>query len=165
MTTRMNARMSAEKKKRINALDVIIVLAVLASIVAFFLRGRIISFFTDEASGIVTYSFTVTDVETETAAYLAAGQMLYGESGEAFGKVLSVTQSAGTDTLMLTDGHAVEVQNGKTDLVGTVTAIGYGGSGFVYLADGTLLIPGGTLCVTTGGAVFTLQITDVQIIE
>jgi hypothetical protein len=35
--------------------------------------------------------------------------------------------------------------------------------GFIYLADGTLLVPGGEITVFTREAVFTLQITGVQI--
>jgi hypothetical protein len=49
------------------------------------------------------------------------------------------------------------------ELSGTVSAVGYSVDGFIYLADGTLLVPGGEITVFTREAVFTLQITGVQI--
>ena len=63
---------------------------------------------------------------------------------------------------ILADGNAVSVKNGTLDLSGTVTATGYTVGEFVYLSDGTLLVPGGTLTVSTGEAVYTLTLTDVD---
>lgn len=150
-------------KKRINLLDVVIVLVVIAAVAAFFLRGRIQALFKEEANNIITYSYVVTDVEEDTAAFLQAGETLFDESGKELGEVLSAVCSDATDAELLPDGRAVEVKNGKTEISGAVSAKGYEANGFVYLEGGILLIPGGTLTVYTVDAVFTLQITDVQV--
>ncbi|MBO7157878.1 MAG: hypothetical protein J6W31_04670 [Clostridia bacterium] len=155
--------MENAKKKRINFLDVLIVLAVLLAIAAFFMRGKILSFFREEATYVVTYSFVAEDLEAEQAAYLASGTSLYNGAGEKMGETLSVNRSAATDPHVLADGHTVYVQNGDVELSGTVSAVGYSVDGFIYLADGTLLVPGGEITVFTREAVFTLQITGVQI--
>lgn len=155
--------METTKKKRINALDILIVLVVLLAIAAFFLRGKILSFFEEEATCVVTYSFVAHDLEKEHAAYLQAGDILYNAAGEKSGDVLSAARSAATDPCILADGHTVEVQNGDLDLAGTVSAVGYSVDGFIYLADGTLLVPGGTVTVFTASAVFTLEVTGVHI--
>jgi hypothetical protein len=155
--------MENAKKKRINFLDVLIVLAVLLAIAAFFMRGKILSFFREEATYVVTYSFVAEDLEAEQAAYLASGTSLYNGAGEKMGDTLSVNRSEATDPHVLADGHTVYVQNGDVELSGTVSAVGYSVDGFIYLADGTLLVPGGEITVFTREAVFTLQITGVQI--
>ena len=155
--------METTKKKRINVLDVIIVLAVILAVAAFFMRGKILSFFEEDATCVVTYSFVAEDLESEHAAYLSAGTLLYNGEGEKTGDVLSVSRSAATDPHVLADGHIAYVQNGDLDLSGTVSAVGYSVDGFIYLADGTLLVPGGEITVFTGDAVFTLRVTGVQI--
>lgn len=155
--------MKTNEKKRMNALDVVIVLAIIASVAAFLLRGRIQAIFKEEASSIVTYSFVVTDVEETTMWSLRTGRALYSETGADAGKVLSVLYLDATDTQRLSDGREVEVKNGLSDLSGAVSATGYESDGFVYLEGGILLIPGGTLTVSTGDAIFTLQITNVQV--
>lgn len=160
---------TTEKKrfnaKRFNALDVAIVLTVLLAVVAFFMRGRLEALFAEEADRVITYSYAVTDVEEETAAYLRAGSVLYTASGQEIGEVLTVTSADAADTEMLSDGRTVEVKNGLFDLSGTVTANGYEAQGFVYLECGQILVPGQTVTVTTGDAVFVLQITQVQIAD
>lgn len=157
--------MEKTKKKRITVLDVLIVLAILLAVAAFFARGKILAFFQDDATCVVTYSFTATDLKSEHAAYLKAGGVVYNESGEKTGDVLTVSRSAATDTLTLANGHTVEVKNGDMDIAGTVSATGYAVDGFIYLADGTMLVPGETVTVFTGEAVFVLQITGVHIVE
>ena len=154
--------MEKTKKRRINALDVLIVLLIAAMIAAFVFRGQILSVFEEEKSEVVTYSFEITDVEKTHAGYLAKDSTLYNGKGQSVGKVLSVTAVDGTDEQILADGNAVSVKNGTLDLSGTVTATGYTVGEFVYLSDGTLLVPGGTLTVSTGEAVYTLTLTDVD---
>jgi hypothetical protein len=154
--------MENAKKKRINALDVLIVLLIAAMIAAFFFRGQILSFFEEEETEVVTYSFVITDVEREHAAYLKKDCVLYNGGGESVGKVLAVVAAEATDDMLLADGNAVQVKNGSLDLSGTVTATGYTVGEFVYLADGTLLVPGGTVTVSTGEAIYTLTVTDVE---
>ncbi len=157
--------MEKTKKKHITALDVLIVLVILLAIAAFFVRGKILAFFQDDATCVVTYSFVVTDLKSEHAAYLKAGGILYNESGEKIGDVLAVNRSAATDTVTLANGYTVEVKNGDMDIAGTVSATGYEADGFIYLGDGTMLVPGETVTVFTGEAVFVLQITGVHIVE
>lgn len=154
--------MENTKKRRINALDVLIILLILAMITAFFFRGRILSVFEEEETEVVTYSFLLTDVEKEHAAYLQEDGMLYNGAGAFVGQVLTLTVSDGADDQVLDNGKTVQVKNGNLDLTGTVTASGYTAGEFIYLSDGTLLIPGGTLTVSTGEAVYTLTITSVE---
>lgn len=154
--------MEKTKKSRINALDVLIVLLIAAMITAFIFRGQILSVFEEEETEVVTYSFVVTHVEKERAAYLTKDCTLYNSKGQSVGTLLAVTVTDGTDAQVLADGNAVQVKNGFLDLSGTVTATGYTVGEFVYLADGTLLVPGGTVTVTTGEAIYTLTLTDVE---
>ena len=154
--------MEKTKKKRINALDVLLVLLIAAMIIAFIFRGQILAIFEENETEVVTYAFVITDVEKEHAAYLKADSSLYNKSGAFVGTVLEVTVTDGTDEKTLSDGHAVKVKNGLTDLTGTVTASGYTVGDFVYLSDGTLLVPGGTVSVSTGEAVYTLTLTKVD---
>ncbi len=157
--------MEKTKKKRINFLDVLIVLVIILAITAFFLRGKLLAFFEEDSSCVVTYSFAVEDLDGNHAAYLAAGTVLFNQSGEKTGDVLTVSRTAATDSLVLADGHTVEVQNGDVDIAGTVSATGYAAGSFIYLADGTMLIPGNSITVFTGEAVFVLRITGVHIVE
>ncbi len=157
--------MENAKKKRINVLDVLIVLVILLAIAAFFLRGKILAFFEEESTCVVTYSFVTTDLEKEHAAFLQSGYVFYNASGEKNGDILSVSKTPATDPHLLADGHTVQVQNGDVDATGTVSAVGYQADGFIYLEDGTKLVPGGRITVFTGDAVFVLQITGVHIVE
>ncbi len=157
--------MKTTEKKRFNALDVVIVVIVLAAVAAFFLRGQFATLFKKEADHIVTYSYRVTDVREEIAASLKAGSMLYVESGKSAGEVLTVTSTDATDPQMLSDGQIVFVENGLVDLEGTVSANGYKSDGFVYLECGLLLVPGKTVTLSTGDALFALQIVQVEIVE
>ncbi len=150
---------------RFNALDVVIVLLVAAAVAAFCLRGRVSRFFAEEGSHVITYTFAVIDVEDVTAASLKAGVSLFSTSGVSVGEVLTCGSSAASDEQLLPDGRTVEVLNGLTDLTGSVTATGYSSDGFVYLDGGILLVPGGTLVVSTGDALFTFRITAVSVSE
>lgn len=155
--------MEKTKKRRINALDVLLILLIAAMIAAFVFRGQILSVFKEEETKIVTYSFVVTDVEKEHASYLKKDQALYNPSGAEAGTILTVTVEDAMDEQTLSDGHTVQVKNGALDLAGTVTAVGYTVGEFVYLADGTLLIPGGTIEVSTGEALYTLTVTSAKV--
>ena len=154
--------MEKTKKRRINALDVLLVLLIAAMIAAFVFRGQILSVFEETETEVVTYSFAITDVEKAHASYLKADCTLYNKSGAFVGTVLEVTATDSTDKKTLDDGHTVEVKNGLTDLTGTVTASGYTVGEFIYLSDGTLLVPGGTISVSTGEAIYTLIVTEVE---
>ena len=154
--------MEKTKKRRINALDVLLVLLIAAMIAAFVFRGQILSVFEEEETKVVTYSFAITDVEKEHASYLKKDCVLYNDSGAEVGTVLDVTAADAVDEKTLSDGHTVQVQNGTLDLAGTVTAVGYTVGEFVYLADGTLLSPGGTIVVSTGEAIYTLTVTSAE---
>ncbi len=154
--------METSKKKRINALDVLIVLLLIAMITAFFFREQIYSAFREDENQVVTYSFLLTDVEKEHAAYLKKDCLLYNSAGVSVGQVLTVSATDAEDEKLLDSGKTVQVKNGSLDLTGTVTASGYATESFVYLADGTLLVPGGTLVVSTGDAIYTLTITSVE---
>lgn len=157
--------MKTTEKKRFNILDVVIVLVVIAAIAAFFLRGQFAALFQKEAGHVVTYSYRITDVRGEIAAALKAGSELYVESGKSAGKVLTVLSSDATDEQMLSDGQTVLVKNGLVDLEGTISANGYESDGFVYLECGLLLVPGKTVMLSTGDAVFALQIEQVEITD
>ena len=157
--------MSTKTKKRFNALDVVIVLVVIAAVAAFFLRGQFASLFDKKADQIVTYSYRITDVQKETAASLKAGVLLYSESGKEAGEVLTVETSDATDAQTLSDGRTVFVKNGLVDLQGTVTAKGYDADGFVYLECGMLLVPGSVVKISTGDALFWAEIVQVQVAE
>ncbi len=157
--------MKTTEKKRFNVLDVVIVLVIIAAIAAFFLRGRFVSLFQKEADHIVTYSYRITDVRGEVAAALKAGGELYTESGKSAGKVLTVNSADATDERILSDGRTVLVKNGLVDLEGTVSANGYESDGFVYLECGLMLIPGKTAELSTGDAIFALQIVQVEITD
>ena len=157
--------MKTTEKKRFNALDVVIILVVIAAIAAFFLRGQFAELFRKEADHIVTYSYRITDVHQETAASLKAGSVLYAESGKTAGEVLTVVTSDATDERVLSDGQTVYVKNGLVDLQGTISATGYESEGFVYLECGILLVPGKTVMLSTGDALFALEIVQVQIAD
>ncbi len=154
--------MENKKKKRINALDVLLLLLIVGLVTAFFFRGQILSVFEEEETEVVTYSFLLSDVESAHAAYLQKDSTLYNSGGASVGKVLSVTVTDALDEKTLSDGNTVQVKNGFVDLTGTVTATGYTVGEFVYLSDGTLLVPGGTITVSTGDAIYTLTVTDVE---
>lgn len=157
--------MKTTEKKRFNALDVVIVVVILAAIAAFFLRGQFAAMFQKEASHIVTYSYRITDVREEIAASFTAGSALYVDSGKRAGEVLTVNVTDATDAQTLSDGQIVYVKNGLVDLQGTISANGYQTEGFVYLECGLLLVPGKTVTLTTGDALFELEIVQVQIAE
>ncbi|MBQ3003958.1 MAG: DUF4330 family protein [Clostridia bacterium] len=157
--------MKTTEKKRFNVLDVVIVLVIIAAVAAFFLRGQFAAFFRQEAEQVVTYSYRVTDIRGEIASALKAGGELFAESGKSAGKVLTVNAADATDAQTLSDGQTVYVKNGLVDLEGTISANGYESEGFVYLECGLLLVPGKTVVLSTGDALFALQITGVEITD
>ena len=148
---------------RVGALDVLILLLIVAAVAAFFLRGRIQRLFAEEGTSVVTYTFRVTDVEPVTAASMRQGVILYSEDGMPMGEVLVCTSESATDERALPNGQMVKVRNGLSLLSGTVTATGYEVDGFVYLNGGMLLVPGETVYVSTVDAFFALQITGVTV--
>ena len=159
----MSEKMEKRRSFRINALDVLVLLLIVAAVAAFFLRGRVQKLFAEEGTSVVTYTFQVTDVETATAASMQTGVALYSEDGMPMGEVLVCTSDAATDEKTLPGGQMVKVRNGLLTLSGTVTATGYDVDGFVYLNGGVLLVPGETVYVSTVDAFFALQITGVSI--
>lgn len=148
---------------RVGALDVLILLLIVAAVAAFFLRGRIQRLFAEEGTSVVTYTFRVTDVEPATAASMRPNVLLYSEDGMPMGEVLVCTSEIATDERALPNGQMVKVRNGLQLLSGTVTATGYEVDGFVYLNGGVLLVPGETVYVSTVDAFFALQITGVTV--
>lgn len=166
----MNGTNPAGKEKkakreplRINALDVLLLLLIVAAVAAFFLRGRVQTLFAEEGTSVVTYTFEVTNVETATADSLKAGVRLCNEEGTPMGEVLTCTSGEATDEWTLPDGQVVRVRNGLRLLTGTVTATGYEADGFVCLNGGVLLVPGETVYLSTGDAFFAVKITGVGI--
>lgn len=157
--------MNERTKRRINGLDVLVVLLLAAAIAAFCLRGWVRSLFSDGDSHIVTYAYAITDVEPLTADSLQVGTQLYSAEGLPMGEVLTCIRKEATDEQVLSDGRTVRVLNGLLDLSGSVTAVGYLADGFVYLNGGILLVAGGELTVSTGDALFTVRITSVQTSE
>ena len=136
-----------------------------AAIAAFCLRGWVRSLFADGESHIVTYAYTVTNVEPLTADSLQVGTALHSVDGLPMGEVLTCIRSEAADELTLSDGRTIRVLNGLLDLNGSVTAVGYLADGFVYLDGGILLVAGGELTVSTGDALFQIRITGVQTAE
>lgn len=168
----MNGTNAASKKPekktkrepfRINALDVLILLLIVAAIAAFLLRGWVQMLFAEEGTSIVTYTFEVADVEAVTAESLKDGVALYGADGTPMGEVLTCVSDAATDERTLSDGRVVRVRNGRQLLSGTVTATGYMAEGFICLNGGVMLVPGETVYVSTGDAFFAFSITAVTI--
>lgn len=157
--------MNMTQKKRFNSLDVVIVLVVIAAVAAFFLRGQFATLFRKQADHVVTYSYRITDVREEIAASLKTGSELFVESGKSAGEVLTVNTKDATDAQVLSDGQTVYVKNGLVDLEGTVSANGYETDGFVCLECGLLLVPGKTVTLSTGDALFVLEIVQVQLSE
>lgn len=159
----MNEEKAKRRSFRISALDVLILLLIVAAITAFFLRGHVQRLFAEEGTSVVTYTFRVTDVEAATADSMQAGITLYSEDGMPIGEVLTCSSDAATDEKILPNGQVVKVRNGLQLLSGTVTATGYEVDGFVYLNGGVLLVPGETVYASTVDAFFVLQITGVSV--
>lgn len=151
-----------KERRKINALDVALVLLVAAAVAAFLFRGRLLKLFDEEGTQVVTYSFRVSQADPQVASYLTAGTKLLAEDGSSLGEVLVCTSSNAESEETLINGKVVRVVNGKLDLTGSVTAKGFSSGDFITLNNGTLLVPGGTLRVSTGLAVFVLTITAVQ---
>lgn len=148
---------------RFNTLDVLVLLLMVASIAAFFLRGHVQKLFAEEGTSVVTYTFRVTNIEAATAESMRPGVTLYSAEGMPMGEVLACTSNAATDEKVLPSGQIAKVRNGLQDLSGTVTATGYEVDGFVYLNGGLLLVPGETVSVSTMDGFFALLITGVSI--
>lgn len=152
-----------EKRRSISVLDVVIVLLIIAAVVAFIFRGELQKWVSGEADAVVTYEFRVTDLDPLVASNLTVGTKLLASDGSSFGEVLAVVSTAAETPEELTDGTVVGVANGKLDLSGSVTATGYRSGDFACLENGTVLVPGTTLRVSTGKAVFVFTITSVQV--
>ncbi len=157
--------MNERTKRRINALDVLIVLLIAAAIAAFCLRGRVRDLFEDGDSHVVTYAYEIADVEPAVADSIQVGKALYSTDGQPMGDVLTCVRAEATDEQTLADGRTVPVPNGLLDLSGSVTAVGYVTDGFVYLNGGILLVVGNEITLSTQDALFTVRITSVQASE
>lgn len=164
---RPTGKQQAVKKKRepfrINALDILILLLIIAAVAAFVLRERVQMLFAEEGASVVTYTFQVDHVETATAEALKTGTKLCDAEGTSMGEVLACISADSTDTWALPDGKIVDVRNGLLLLSCTATATGYETDGFICLNGGLPLVPGGVLEISTGDAFFTVRITGVSI--
>ena len=152
----------SEKRKRIGAIDIAIILLIAAAVAAFAFRGEIRKWFSEEADRVVTYEFRVENVDPAVAARLNVKTVLLASDGSSLGEVLVCTTESAENSETLTDGTVVGVPNGKLNLTGSVSARGYLSGEFVCLQNGETIVPGGTLRVSTGDAVFELLITSVQ---
>lgn len=150
------------KQKRIGAIDIAILLLIAAAVAAFIFRGTLRKWFAGEADRVVTYEFRVENVDPQVAQRLTVGTKLLASDGSVLGEVLVCNTENALTTETLTDGTEVGVPNGNLTLSGSVSASGYTEGDFIYLQSGALLVPGGTLRVSTVDAVFELVITSVQ---
>lgn len=151
-----------EKKKHIGAIDIALLLLIATAIAAFVFRGSLQKWFAGEADHVITYEFRAENVDPQVAALLTVKTVLLGSDGSKLGEVLVCSTENAVTAETLTDGTIVGVPNGKLTLLGSVSAKGYTAGDFIYLQNGELLVPGGTLRVSTGDAVFELKITSVQ---
>ena len=151
-----------KEKKRINILDILIILVVVLVIVAFFFRSEIRNLFAKKGDAVITFSFEIASVDPQTASGWTAGTKLYDETGNVIGDVLDCRSENAANTEALTDGTVVSVENGRKRITGNVTAKGYINGDFKYLNNGTMLVAGDRMNISTGDMFFEILILSVN---
>ncbi len=154
--------MNETGKKRINALDILMILAVISLIIAFFFRAEIQSLFAQKGNTTMTIAFRMDPADADIAGLFSAGTVLMDADGNEIGEILNVRTADAFTPESLTDGTVVQVANGKQIVTGNLTAKGYLSGEFPYLNNGTMLVAGGRLQVSTGQAFAELEILSVQ---
>ncbi|MBR4467375.1 MAG: DUF4330 family protein [Clostridia bacterium] len=142
--------MKAAGKRRINVLDILLILAVVLLIVAFFFRTEIQKLFAKKGDVTITFSFQLDQADPQIAAGLAAGTVLKDEDGNVIGEILDCRVEEAVDLLSTADGRTVSVANGRKKLTCSVTAKGYVSEDFLYLGNGRMLVSGDRMNVSTG---------------
>lgn len=154
--------MNENGKKHINALDILLILAVVLVIVAFFFRTEIQNLFATKGNETLTISFRLNEVDRQIADQFAAGMKLMDENGNEIGDLLTVLTEDAQTPEALTDGTIVYVPNGKKLITGSITAKGYLSGEFSYLNNGSMVVVGGSLPVSTGTIFVELEIVSVS---
>ncbi|MBO4366838.1 MAG: DUF4330 family protein [Clostridia bacterium] len=154
--------MNETGKKRINALDILLILAVVSLIVAFFFRAEIQNLFAQKGDTTITIAFRMDPADKAVAELFAAGTVLMDAEGNEIGEILNVRIEDAHTAETLTDGTVVQVANGMRIVSGNLTAKGYVTGEFPYLNNGTMLVAGSRLQVSTGPAFAELEILSVQ---
>lgn len=154
------------KKRKVAAVDIFIAVLLLMCIIAvgirIFMGER--AFFTGDAKGEYTVSYTVTGTADEYSNYFSDGTALCLESGEPFGTLSG--NATFTPAEIYTEnsrGESVHgyATDGSVDIKGTVTVSGtMTDSGFL-LNSTTYIAPNMTLTVASADITVTLLITDI----
>lgn len=154
--------MNESGKKRVNALDILLILAVVLLIVAFFFRAETQNLFARKGDTTLTVAFRLEQTDSAVAELFAAGTVLMDAEGNTIGEILNVRVEDAYNTEELTDGTFVQVANGRKNVIGNLTAKGYLSGEFPYLNNGTVLLAGSRLQVSTGQAFAELEIRSVE---
>ena len=176
-----NIKTDQEKNRvKFRALDVVIVVLILASVVGIYFRYNLMDMIVG-SHNLQEYavSFEIKDVQYATKDKFELGnKVYYKSSGEQLGELISVVENSDAvvhptpaNKIVIPDGknEAVEVSypdGTRIDISARMICKGKYSDGVGFLVDGTeYLAPGQTISVMTDYVTFDIIITDIYLIE
>lgn len=169
---------SDENRIRIKALDIVIILLIIASIIGIYFRYNILDTLTG-AKNQKDYavSFQVNDIRYTTEKYINVGDMVYYTDGSALGKVIEATTDSKNALIVVPtqknfiseNNEIVSVSyptNTRIDASGRLLCKGTKKDNGYFLVDGTKSIaPGDKISVRTALVTFEITVTSIEGIE
>lgn len=163
---------------RIKALDVVIILLVLAAVVGVYFRFNVIDTITNKSNiKECRVSFAIKDIRYTTADYIGVGDKIYYSNGEELGSLIeasndsinALTVRPASKTVVSSNGEAVTITypvDTRIDAEGRFICKCSVSSDGAYLVDGTKRIAAGeTVSVYTEKVSLNILITDIELVQ
>ena len=176
----VNGEEKIRKKSKIKALDVVIILLIITSLVGVYFRYSILDTLTGRKHlKEYTVSFDITEIRYTTENYINIGDKIYFyEDGAEFGTIIEASDNTKEalfvrhSTVQLVpdnSSHAstyVYPENTFIDASGRIKCIGRYSEESGFLIDGKRAIsPNDTIKIKTELVTVTIKITDIQPVE
>ena len=162
----MNNKDEIKTKKKIAAVDILIVMLVLLCIAGIVIRIAVgeSSLFSKDNRGEYTVSYVITGEQDENSAFFAEGKQFFLESGEAFGTLTG--SPAFTPAVISSENSRGEYvqsysSDGTVDIRGTATVIGTMTDTGFLLNSNTYIAPNMSITVSSSDITVKLLITDI----
>ncbi|MBQ7645687.1 MAG: DUF4330 family protein [Clostridia bacterium] len=159
-----------EKKKKnikFNALDFLIILMIIGMVAIVIFQKDIKKFTDNNEYGDIVYSFTVNNITSERARYLAEGSTLTELSGDEaaadMGTILTSQSENYVLDVTLVDGSVESAElTGVKNVRCTAKMTAIKKENGYFTENGTMIVPGRSIKIETSRAVFEIKIESVS---
>lgn len=150
------------KTKKLNLVDVLIIIVIAVIVTGVFFRAEIRSlFFSDESSSFLM-DVQITFLENSRASAIKDGLAVYDSDGKELGTITAVSKTPSSDTVTI-DGVDREVLSTRcSDVTVTIMLRGYIADGVYYTKSGIKLLLNDNITLETDALSLSCRILDVR---